>query len=62
MRHLAAIIVAGSCLAGCPGGTPVGSGPITLSPQVQGYYAQYRKLPSPGYFAVSRDGRHAGYS
>lgn len=36
--------------------------PIELSPWVQSAYDAYRKLPSPGQFAVSEDGRHYGYT
>lgn len=36
--------------------------PIELSQWVQSAYDAYRKLPSPGQFAVSEDGRHYGYT
>lgn len=36
--------------------------PIELWPEAQSAFDAYRELPSPGYFAVSEDGRHYGFT
>lgn len=63
-RHpfLAAALAASPALAACAGMSSAGSGPITLSPEVQAYYAEYRALNRPLAFAVSADGRAAAYN
>jgi hypothetical protein len=40
----------------------VGSGSIRLSPSVQAVFKKYLANPDSSYFAVSADGRYAGYS
>jgi hypothetical protein len=40
----------------------VGSGPLTLSPGVADAYERFRSLPDPLFFAVTKDGRSAGWS
>lgn len=66
MRHrhplLAAALVASPALAACAGMSSAGSGPVTLSPEVRADYAEYRALNRPLAFAVSADGRAAGYN
>jgi hypothetical protein len=60
LARLAPALLAPAACAGTA--SHVGSGPITLSPGVRAYYEQYRGLTSPSAFAVSADGRAAGYS
>jgi hypothetical protein len=61
MRLVAtAACLAALSLAGCAATSSEGSGPVTLSPQVQAAYAHYRSLPTPLAFAVSTDGTAFG--
>ena len=57
-----AALLAALVLAGCGLPSSYGSGPIRLAPEIQAAYDKYRKMPSPGAFAVSRDGTAAGES
>ena len=50
-------------LAGCQTtNSNWGTGAITLTPQVQAYFQKYLEAENSEYFAVSPDGRRAGYS
>ncbi len=48
-------------LSACQNDSTVGSGPLTLSPDVQEYFDKYMKYTSPVVFAVSTDGNAAEY-
>ena len=60
-RHPVALLAI-LALAGCALPSSYGSGPIRLAPQIEAAYEKYRSMPSPGAFAVSRDGLAAGES
>lgn len=54
-------VVLTAALVGCSPGH-YGKGPLTLSPEVQACYNQYKSHEFSGYFAVSIDGKSCGYS
>ena len=57
------MMIAGLVLAGCKTTSDLyGTGPINLSPSVQGGFEKYQRAPAPGFFAVSPNGRSYGYS
>src|SRR3954464_12435554 len=56
MRLAAPVLAAILPLAACAVPSSEGSGPVTLSPQVQAAYAHYRRLPTPLAFDVSTAG------
>jgi len=60
MRLAATVLAAILPLAACAVPSSDGSGPVTLSPQVQAAYTHYRSLPTPLAFAVSTDGTAFG--
>ena len=60
MRLAVTVLAAILPLAACAVPSSDGSGPVTLSPQVQAAYTHYRSLPTPLAFAVSTDGTAFG--
>lgn len=53
----------GLTLVGClPADPNVGEGPITLSPQAQQNFEEYKTARSPGYFVVTEDGSGSFYN
>ncbi|MGI9418799.1 MAG: hypothetical protein ACR2RA_13270 [Geminicoccaceae bacterium] len=53
----------GLALVGClPPDPNVGKGPITLSPQAQQNFEEYKTARSPGYFVVTEDGLGSFYN
>lgn len=58
----AAAIASLAILSGCQTGSLTGSGPISLSPGVKAYYAEFSERWNPGWFAVSEDGDWAAYT
>lgn len=60
-RRIGVLAIAGLTLSACASGAKPGTGPITLSPGVQRAYAEYLARDYPLAFAVSTDGRRAGY-
>ena len=61
--RLSALLLSSVLLPGCGLKDPyVGSGPITLSPEVEAGFERYKALNFPSRFAVSVDGAGYGYS
>jgi hypothetical protein len=61
--RVAVLTIAGILLtSACATPSYVGDGPVSLSPAVRAYYEEYRRQVNPLAFAVSPDGRAAGYS
>ena len=48
-------------LGACQTDSNAGSGPLTLTPDIQALFIQYKKETSPVAFAVSINGRSANY-
>ena len=62
MKRLLATLCLVAPLAACQTDSDVGSGPVTLAPDIQGLFAQYKKEQMPEAFAVSIDGRAGTYT
>ncbi len=48
-------------LGACQTDSNAGSGPLTLTPNIQTFFIQYNREDRPAAFAVSVDGRSASY-
>ncbi len=59
MKSLILVLCVLVPLSACQNGGAVGSGPLTLSPDVQAYFRAYMKESSPFIFVVSTDGNMA---
>ena len=60
-KPLIAVMATALALAGCQA-DEYAKEPIRLSPSVRAFFQQYQALPAPLYFAVSKDGKSAGYT
>ncbi len=61
MKSLILVLCVLVPLSACQSDNSVGSGPLTLSPDVQEYFDKYKKYTSPIVFVVSTDGNAADY-
>ena len=61
MKSLILVLCVLVPLSACQNGGAVGSGPLTLSPDVQAYFGEYMERDNPTAFVVSTDGKSASY-
>ena len=61
MKRLLATLCLVVLLGACQTDSDVGSGPVTLAPDIQALLFQYKKEQMPSAFAVSIDGRTGTY-
>ncbi len=61
MKRLLAMLCLVAPLGACQTDSDVGSGPLTLAPNIQALFAEYNKEQMPSAFAVSIDGQSARY-
>ncbi len=61
MKRLLAMLCLVVPLGACQTDSDVGGGPVTLAPNIQALFAEYKKEQMPSAFAVSIDGRSGSY-